>query len=149
MTDQPTLSICMATFKRGAFIRETLDSIIGQLTPEVELLVVDGASPDETAEVMAEYVGQHPQVRYIREAQNGGVDQDYDKAVGYANGRYCWLMTDDDLLAPDAVAKVLDGLRAPGVDLLVVNAEVRSTDFSVQLVPRFMNITEDRIYGDG
>lgn len=143
----PTLSICMATFKRGAFIRETLDSILPQLTPEVELLVVDGASPDDTAEVMADYVARHPQVRYIREERNGGVDQDYDKAVGYATGRYCWLMTDDDLLAQDAVAKVLARLAAPAVDLVLVNAEVRNADFSTLLTPRFMCFDGDRNYG--
>ena len=126
------LSICMATFKRGKFIAETLDSILAQMVPGIELIVVDGASPDNTPAVMAEYVSRHPEIRYIREASNSGVDQDYDKAVGYATGEYCWLMTDDDLLCPGAVSRLLCELDG-GNDLIIVNQEVRNADFAVLL----------------
>ena len=51
----PTLSICIATFRRADYIVETLDSILFQAPPEVEILIVDGASPDETFSVMSEY----------------------------------------------------------------------------------------------
>ena len=132
MSVAPRLSICIATFKRGAFIVETLDSIVSQLSDDVELLVVDGASPDDTAEVMARYVEAHPQVRYFRQSENGGVDGDYDNAVGYARGDYCWLMPDDDLMLPGAVVRVLEEI-ASGVDLVVVNAEVHTVDFSRKL----------------
>lgn len=57
----PKLSICIATYNRGKFIGETLDSILVQMEPGVELLVVDGASPDNTPEVMAQYLSLHPE----------------------------------------------------------------------------------------
>ncbi len=126
------LSICIATYNRGRFIGETLDSILPQLSPGVELLVVDGASPDDTAEVMNAYVGEHPHVRYFRESENSGVDRDYDKAVAYARGEYCWLMTDDDLLREGAVGAVLDALDE-GPDLVVVNSELMTVDMSTTL----------------
>lgn len=126
---QPKLSICIATYNRGQFIGETLDSILTQIEPGVEIVVVDGASPDNTPEVIARYAVDHPEIRYFRESVNSGVDADFDKAVGYAKGEFCWLMTDDDLLCPGAVATVLaslDGLN----DLVIVNAEVKSVDLS-------------------
>ena len=43
----PKLSICMATYNRGKFIGLTLDSIMSQMRSDVELIVVDGASPDD------------------------------------------------------------------------------------------------------
>lgn len=104
-TGKPKLSICIATFNRGAFISETLDSILGQIESGIEIVVVDGASPDNTMEVMTAYVQRHQEVKYFREAENSGVDADFDKAVGYARGEYCWLMTDDDLLKPGALAQ--------------------------------------------
>jgi abequosyltransferase len=119
-----TLSICMATFKRGAFIAETLDTILPQLVPGTELIVVDGASPDNTVEVVERYARAWPQLRYYRETKNSGVDADYDKAVGYAHGRHVWLMTDDDLVKPGAVARVLGLLSEEDPDLLVVDAEI-------------------------
>jgi len=144
----PRLSICIATYGRGKFIGETLDSILGQWQPRVEIVVVDGASPDNTPEIMAQYVSRHPGIAYYRESENSGVDRDYDKAVGYARGDYCWLMTDDDLLRPGAIATVL-GLLEQKIDLLVVNAEVRNADFSKELAPRLLKFPEDRVYGDG
>src|SRR5687767_2741192 len=86
------LSICIATFNRARFIGDTLDSILVQMEPGIELVVVDGASHDGTQALMAEYVPRHPEIRYFREARNSGVDGDYDKAVAYARGVYCWLM---------------------------------------------------------
>lgn len=118
------LSLCMATFKRGAFIAETLDTILPQLGPETELVIVDGDSPDDTAEVVGRYLPHWPQLRYYRESVNSGVDADYDKAVGYARGSHVWLMTDDDLLKPGAVGRVDALLKSEDPDLLVVDAEI-------------------------
>src|SRR5689334_19512095 len=114
----PRLSICIATYGRGKFIGETLDSILGQWQPGVEIVVVDGASPDDTPEVMAQYALRHPGIAYYRESENSGVDRDYDKAVGYARGDYCWLMPDDDLLRPGAIQSLLDHLDRD-LDLVV------------------------------
>lgn len=145
---KPKLTICIATYKRASFIRETLDSILGQMRPGVELVLVDGASPDNTAEVVTEYVAKYPELRYYRESENSGVDGDYDKAVGYANGEYCWLMTDDDLLHPGAINKVMDRLQER-TDLVIVNAEVRSADFSIMLDERLIRLDGDKVYGAG
>ena len=129
-SDAPKLSICIATYNRGKHIGETLDSILKQLTSEVELIVVDGASPDNTKEVMEKYLLIHPEIRYFREQVNSGIDGDFDKAVGYARGEYCWLMTDDDLLHPSAISTILSVLKG-GNELIIVNSEVRSKDFSI------------------
>ena len=147
--NNPKLSICIATFNRGSFISETLDSILDQLVPGVELVVVDGFSPDNTPEVMTEYVSRYPhQIRYYREQVNSGVDGDYDKAVGYASGEYCWLMTDDDLIRPDAVSRVLSAI-SDHVDMVVVDAEIRNADFSELLEKSRLKFDADRVYEKG
>lgn len=120
------------------------------MNPSVEIIVVDGASPDSTPKVMSQYLLQHPEIRYFREQENSGIDRDYDKAVGYAEGEYCWLMTDDDLLHPRAIQRVLSAIDEEK-DLVVVNSEVRSVDFSQHLGVRLPDVSEDRDYkpGDG
>jgi abequosyltransferase len=142
---EPLLSICMATYKRGRFIGQTLESILPQLVPEVELVIVDGASPDETESVVKQYIRRHPAIRYVREVVNSGIDRDYDKAVSYARGRYCWLMTDDDLVRPGAIGRLLEALKR-GHDLVVLNSEVMNVDFSSTIVPRFIHVENDRVY---
>ncbi len=144
----PRLSICLATRNRAAFISQTLDSILGQLQPRIELVVVDGASSDRTPEVMERYRSLHPSIRYYRQPDNSGVDQDYDKAIGYAGGDYCWMMTDDDVLRPGAIERVLAAIEKPR-DLVVVNAEARNADLSKVLQHRLLDIARDRDYGPG
>lgn len=144
-TATPKLSICIATFKRGQFIGETLDSILAQMELGIEVVVVDGASPDNTPEVMARYIAAHPEIRYFRESVNSGVDADFDKAVGYAKGEFCWLMTDDDLLRPGAVAAVLAALGGEE-DLVIVNAEVRGVDLSELYEKQRLAFDADKVY---
>jgi len=142
------LSICIATYNRGKVISETLDRILSQMQPGVELIIVDGASPDNTPEVIRQYVSCHPEIRYYRERENSGVDGDYDKAVSYARGEYCWLMTDDDLLRSGAVSRVLSALDGIN-DLVIVNAEVRNVECSKILDGSLIKLSSDRKYGIG
>lgn len=144
---EPRLTICIATYNRAAYIGETLRSILTQCSADVEVVIVDGASPDGTADVVGSFCSASSRVRFFREATNSGIDADYDKAVGYARGEYCWLMTDDDLLLDGAVRRVLEELRE--VDLVVVNAEVRDRALSRVLHPRLLPVSEDRHFGDG
>ncbi len=147
MNNNIQLSICIATYNRAGYIGDTLESIIPQLADGVELLVVDGASPDKTAEVVREYQATCPRLRYVRLPVKGGVDQDYDRAVELAEGEYCWLFTDDDLLKPGAVQAVLKEIRY-GYNLVVVNAEVNNADLSRCLAERKLFITAPRVYED-
>jgi glycosyltransferase involved in cell wall biosynthesis len=142
----PLLSICIATYNRAGFISETLDSIIRQLTDEVEIVVVDGASTDATRTVMERYAADCPVLRYIRLPERGGVDQDFCKAVEHARGEYCWLFPDDDLFKPGAVQRVLDELRN-GHCLVIVNADVMARDFSTLLHLSMLDNREDETYG--
>lgn len=139
------LSICMTTFNRANFIGETLDSIVFQLNEEVELVIVNGCSPDHTDEVVTPYLNQNSHIRYFRENVNSGIDGDYDKAVQYAQGEYCWLMTDDDLIKPDAVNQILKRLQS-SCDLLVLNAEITNVDFSQILDDRLIKKTGNQVY---
>lgn len=145
MVSPITLSICITTYNRGNFITQTLDSLLPQLSPNVELIVVDGCSPDNTEEVMRQYVAKHPEVKYYKEQENSGIDKDYDKAVGYAHGQYCWLMTDDDLVKANALNIILTKLNGIN-DLVVVNAEVATVDFSKILDSKLIKVDTDQSY---
>ena len=109
--NQIKISICIATRNRGAFIAETLGSIIAQATDQVEIVVLDGASTDDTGEVVRQYQERFPRLRYVRQEMNMGVDRDFATAVDLAIGEYCWLFSDDDLLKPGAIQAVLDAIR--------------------------------------
>lgn len=142
------LSICITTFNRATFIGETLESILGQLTDDCEVVVLDGASRDDTEQVVSEYTRCCNRLRYVKQPVNNGWDRDCNRVVELATGEYCWLMTDDDLLMPGAIATVLNGLRRD-VSLIIVNTEIRNLDMSKILQRRWIDFEADRVYGSG
>lgn len=141
----PRLSICIATLNRGAFIGATLDSIISQANEDVEIVIVDGASTDNTEEIVRFYQKKFPQLRYVRLSVKGGVDQDYCCAVDLAKGEYCWLFTDDDILKPGAVQAVMAAMQ-DDYGLILVNAEVRDVTLSRILDDRVLHFMNNMTY---
>jgi len=145
MAEHISLSICIATRNRGQYIGETLDNILEQCGPNVEVVVVDGASTDSTASVVSARALVHSSLRYLPQAVNSGVDGDFDKAVELARGDYCWLMSDDDLMGAGAIARVLEICsRMP--DALIIDAEVRTADLAERLIASRLGFTGERHY---
>lgn len=120
MTTPCDLSFCIPTYNFGQFIGQTLDSIIAQADAGVEIVIVDGGSNDNTAEVVAERSRIFPRIRFIQRAERSGVDRDILESVAQARGEFCWLFSSDDVLLPGAVARVRQQLHS-GCNVLLVD----------------------------
>lgn len=107
------LSICIPTHNFGQFIGETLVSVLSQISPGVEIVVLDSASTDETRSVVLGLQKEHGCLRYEFAAHRGGIDRDMARVVDLARGEYCWLFSADDVMVEGAVAKVLAELDRP------------------------------------
>ena len=122
------LSLCIPTYNRAAFLSETLERIAGQLDeaiqPYVEVIVSDNASPDNTQQVLDRMQSLYPQMRLQRyhQSQNLGPDPNIYQAIMLARGEFVFLLSDDDVLLPGAVQKLLDLMREyPDADALTLN----------------------------
>jgi O-antigen biosynthesis alpha-1,3-abequosyltransferase len=105
------ISFCIPTYNHGKFLGATLESILAQAPPEFEILIVDGASTDETPQVVARYQQRTKSIHYRRLSANRGVDPDLAETVAMASGEYCWMISSDDVIPAGSVARVLDALR--------------------------------------
>jgi abequosyltransferase len=139
------LSICIATYNRSDVIGETLDSIVSQVKEGVEIVVADGASTDDTENVMRTYVERYPAIRYYRLPVKGGVDRDYCHAVSFAAGDYCWLLTDDDIVKPGAIDTILE-LLPRQYSLIVVNAEIWDRSLMKRQEHKRLHLDADTFY---
>lgn len=106
------LSICIPTYNFGQFIGQTLDSILSQTSSEVEVIILDGGSTDETAAAVQARQQDHPKLKYFNQNFRGGIDRDIEKAVSLAQGQYCWLFSADDIMMSGAVEKVLHSIQS-------------------------------------
>lgn len=106
------LSICIPTYNRAAFIGETLESIINQATDDIEIVVSDNASTDNTEEVVRGYSEKFSRLIYIRQPENFGADANYMNVVANASGMYCWLFGSDDTMREGALQEILTTLQS-------------------------------------
>lgn len=128
----PTLSICIPTYKRSALLAELLDSIIAEGLPEIEVVVSDDASPDDTVAVAERYRSRIARFTFIAQPVNIGLDRNFLAVVEAATGDYIWLMGDDDRIEPGGARRVLDSLArwsgVGGLTLGVIDYDVRMRD---------------------
>jgi glycosyltransferase involved in cell wall biosynthesis len=106
----PTVSICIPTYRGAAHIAETIESALAQTFTDYELVVIDDASPDETGQVVARY--RDARLRYVRSEHNAGVEENWNRGLRFARGRYFKLLPHDDLIAPDCLARQVAVLEA-------------------------------------
>jgi len=124
------LSICMPTYNFGEFIAETLASIVPQLAPGVEIVILDGGSTDNTSEAVRPFLEGSLPVRYVRQDARGGIDRDMARTVELAHGEYCWLFSSDDIMKPGAIARVLGEIES-GFDIYVCGLTLCDRDMNV------------------
>ncbi len=114
------LSICIPTYNFGGFIGETLKSITDQTDKDVEIIVVDGASTDNTADVVRDFQKRFSNLTYHLLPVKGGVDKDLATAVNLARGDYCWLMSSDDVIKTGAIQRMMKEIES-GHDICLCN----------------------------
>jgi len=107
------LSFCIPTYNFGAFLPETLESIVQQADHRVQIVIVDGASTDNTPQVVEHWQARFPHIKYIRRPARVGVDPDILESVRQADGDYCWLFSADDVLEPGAIDRIRAEIQLP------------------------------------
>ena len=116
---QPLLTIAVPTYNRAAELCELLDVLRQQLAdaPEVELLVSDNASTDETQKVLAEEQSRYAEcgarMEVHRQVCNVGADANFAFCFRQARGRFFWMCGDDDRIVPGGLQQVLALLKTP------------------------------------
>ena len=112
--DAPTLSICIPTYNRSRYLTKALDHLFAEQPFDFtfEVLISDNNSTDDTRDVVAQYTASHPEIRYVHQKHNVGVEANMVSAYRQARGDYTMYLADDDQLLHDGVASVVQYLDA-------------------------------------
>jgi abequosyltransferase len=102
------ISLCIPTYNREPELRELLASVARQKPHglEVEVVISDNASKDDTSAVVDAFASSGIPVVYQRLPENIGFDRNILNVVSLATGDYCWLFGSDDILEDDAFARL-------------------------------------------
>jgi glycosyltransferase involved in cell wall biosynthesis len=118
-TGGPLVSVIMPTYKRSALLRRSIISVLSQTYRDLELIVVDDCSPDNTTEVVAEF--SDPRLRYLRREQNGRAAAARNDGLRLARGSLIAFQDDDDIWLPHKLERQVAEMQRqpPEVGLLV------------------------------
>ncbi|MHA3774168.1 glycosyltransferase family 2 protein [Verrucomicrobiota bacterium sgz303538] len=114
----PTVSFVVPCYNLAHLLRECIESILSQTFGDLEVLIMDDCSPDNTAEVAASF--SDVRVQHIRNEKNLGHLGNYNKGITMSRGRYVWMLSADDYLRRNYVLERY-------VDLMEKNARVGYT----------------------
>ncbi|MFB7057969.1 CDP-glycerol glycerophosphotransferase family protein [Streptomyces vinaceus] len=116
----PRFSVIVPAYKVQAYLQESLDSVLSQSFPDLELIAVDDASPDACGSIIDEYAARDPRVTAVHLAHNLGLGPARNAGLARATGDYLIFLDGDDTLAPGALQAVTDRLKDTGSpDVLV------------------------------
>ena len=101
MAQLPKISVVTCSFNQARYIGRTIDSVLAQEYPDLEHIVVDGMSRDETPEILSRY----PHLRVIREPDSGQADA-INKGFRNATGDIFCFLNSDDTFEPGALQRV-------------------------------------------
>lgn len=107
MRTPPAISVVVPVYNHAPYLRERLDSILNQKFRDVEIIILDDASTDESATIAAAYLG-HPMVRLIRNETNGGLPfRQWQKGIEEAGGTLVWIAEGDDSAEPELLTTLI------------------------------------------
>lgn len=107
MTDRPLVSILMTTYNREKYVAEAIDSVLDSTYKNIELIIVDDDSQDNTVSIAKAYKEKDSRVKLFFNETNLGDYPNRNKAAGYATGEFMMYVDSDDTLIADTVEKCL------------------------------------------
>ena len=122
LSDHPKVSIIMPSYNQAQFLEEAIQSVLHQTYPDVEFILVDGASKDNSLEIVRKYE-QHF-AWWVSEKDKGHADA-LNKGFAHANGEILAWLNSDDVYYPEAVAQAVSILKAqPDVGMVYADADL-------------------------
>lgn len=129
-----SVDVVVPCYRYGHFLRECVESVLSQSGPSVRVLIIDDASPDNTAEVAADLARDDSRVTALRHANNKGHIATYNEGIDWVSGDYMLLLSADDYLLPGALHRAVRLMENnPGVGFTFGNAIVRNERSATRL----------------
>lgn len=121
------ISFVIPSYNRNSYLRQLLDSILSQDYKDIEIVVIDDNSTDQTEETMKEYVQKYPFITYLKNTSNKGCGFNRGLGINTSKGDYVVFADDDDYYTNNTFLskgiKVFE--QHPGLAFVSTNAEIK------------------------
>jgi glycosyltransferase involved in cell wall biosynthesis len=132
----PLVSVLLATHDDARFLREAIASVFAQTLGDLELIVIDDASTDETPTVLAAV--EDPRLRVLRNDEQGGLAVSLNRGLDVASGKYIARLDADDVALPLRIERQVERLgdRTAAVGTAVVDLDEHGTRGRTHVLPQ-------------
>jgi glycosyltransferase involved in cell wall biosynthesis len=108
----PTVSVIVPNYNHARYLRQRIQSVLGQTFQDFELILLDDCSSDESQAILREYTAD-PRVRLeFNEKNSGSTFKQWNKGVRLARGKYVWIAESDDYAEPQFLERLVSRLDA-------------------------------------
>lgn len=136
LANQPKVSIGIPVYNGERYLAETLESIRAQTFTDMEIVISDNGSMDDTAEICRDFAAQDVRVKYVRYEENRGAAWNYNNVFALSSGQYFKWAAADDLLAPELVARCVEVLDTHP-DVVLCYARTKAIDDNGQVLREY------------
>jgi len=126
----PLVSVITIARNAGATIQQTIESILAQTYPNIEYIVIDGASTDETLNITRRY--EH-RIDYWLSEPDEGIADAFNKGIALATGEIIGIINADDWYNEDAVRHAVEQFRQSQADIVYGNLQLWDKDMKTEL----------------
>lgn len=140
MQNEPLISVIIPTYNRGRLILESVNSVLNQTYKNIELIVVDDCSTDDTKEIIESI--KDFRIKYIKLEKNSGACVARNKGIERATGEFIAFNDSDDLWIPEKINSQLDFLYENNAEISFCKMECRTPENN--FIHNFPNIEFDR-----
>src|SRR5688572_25305561 len=123
---RPLVTVICLCYNHERFLKEALDSVINQTYPNLEIIVADDFSTDNSRALLAKYAKQHPQIKYFPNEKNLGNCTTFNRAFAISKGEYIIDFATDDVLLPNRIEEQIAAFEklGPEYGILFTDAEL-------------------------
>ena len=133
------ISVIVPAYNIARWLPRSLDSLLAQTHKNMEIVVVDDGSSDETRSVMAEYAAGHPNIKAVYK-ENGGVTSARLRGIREATGSWIGFMDGDDYVEPQMYERLLKNALDTGAEISHCGHRVLFSDGRVEYVHKSEDI---------
>ncbi|MGN0334322.1 MAG: glycosyltransferase [Lachnospiraceae bacterium] len=131
------ISIVVPTYQTPeVFLRQMIESVLGQTFCHTELCIADGSDDDSVEKIVLEYQAKDPRMKYCRLTENKGIAENTNEGLKMVSGEYVGLLDHDDLLEKNALYEIMMAIsKHPEADVIYTDEDKVSADLTQYYEP--------------
>ena len=145
MENKEVVSIVIPIYNVEAYLKQCLETIVNQTYPNLEIILVNDGSPDNSEEICKEFFKRDSRIRYVRQV-NGGLSAARNTGIDLATGDYITFVDPDDWVTEDYVETLYTQLKKYEADVSIANYNLFNESTSKFLIKVTENDYSETLY---